>query len=110
MPQAISQSQEGIKRVTSIVKAMKDFSHPGGSEKSLYDLIQIIKTTVTVSSNEWKYIAEIDLDLDPDLPKVPLQINEMSQVVLNIFVNAAHAIETKFTDISGEKEYGPRHR
>lgn len=104
MPQAISQSQEGIKRVTSIVQAMKEFSHPGGKGKSLYDINQIIKTTVTVSTNEWKYVAEVHMDLDPDLPKIPLLVDEVGQIFLNILVNAAHAIGIRYPEIPEEKK------
>lgn len=95
MPLAISQSREGVKRVTSIVQAMKEFSHPGSKNKELLNLNQIINTTVTVARNEWKYVAEVDLDLDPNLPKIPLLADEMGQVILNMLVNAAHAIADK---------------
>lgn len=95
MPLAITQSQEGVKRVTSIVRAMKEFSHPGGKDKELLNLNKIIDTTVTVARNEWKYVAEVDLDLDPELPEIPLLADEMGQVILNMLVNAAHAIADK---------------
>ncbi|MDR3640380.1 MAG: ATP-binding protein, partial [Humidesulfovibrio sp.] len=44
------------------------------------------------SRNEWKYVSELDLDLDPDLPLVVCMIGEINQVVLNLIINAAHAI------------------
>ncbi len=65
IPQAIQQSLEGINRVAKIVLAMKEFSHPGNDGKSLIDLNQAIRNTTIISSNEWKYHAEMDLDLDP---------------------------------------------
>ncbi|MBU0943137.1 MAG: response regulator [Proteobacteria bacterium] len=92
IPLAIKQSYEGVKRVRSIIQAMKEFSHPGSKNKELLDLNRIINTTVTVARNEWKYVADMELDLDPELPKVPLLADEMGQVVLNMLVNAAHAI------------------
>jgi two-component system, NtrC family, sensor kinase len=98
MPLAISQSHEGVKRVTSIVRAMKEFSHPGSKDKESLSLNKIINTTVTVARNEWKYVAEVDLDLDPDLPQIPLLADEMGQVILNMLVNAAHAIGEKLGD------------
>jgi len=104
LPQAISQSRDGVKRVSSIVLAMKEFSHPGTKERELNDLNQIIKTTVTVARNEWKYVADVELDLDPELPKIPLLADEMGQVILNMLVNAAHAIGEKLGDNpEGEK-------
>lgn len=93
IPKAIEQSLEGVSRVSKLVQAMKAFSHPGQDEKSPVDLNGTIKSTVTVSRNEWKYVADMKLDLDPDLPMVPCLVGEFNQVVLNIIVNAAHAIE-----------------
>lgn len=95
---AISQSQDGIKQVSSIVLAMKEFSHPGSKKKEPRDLNQIINTTITVAHNEWKYLSDIKLDLDPNLPNIPLLANEIGQVILNILVNAVHAIAEKLAD------------
>ncbi|MGO8763759.1 MAG: PAS domain-containing protein [Limisphaerales bacterium] len=92
IPPAISQTLEGVDRVTKIVRAMKEFSHPGGREKSAADLNKAIETTVTVTRNEWKYVADLKLDLAPDLPLVPCFIGEFNQCILNLIVNAAHAI------------------
>ncbi len=98
IPNAILQSKEGIKRVTSIVQAMKEFSHPGSKEKTYYDLNKIIETTITVASNEWKYCAEIETHLDPNLPQVFCLADEIGQVFLNILINASHAIAEKNAD------------
>ena len=92
IPRAIQQSLEGIDRVSSIVRAMKEFSHPGREKKQAIDLNHAIASTVTVSRNEWKYVAEVVTDFDPDLPPVPCLPNDFSQVVLNLIVNAAQAI------------------
>jgi len=98
IPLAISQSHEGVQRVSSIVRAMKEFSHPGSKDKVLQNLNTIINTTITVARNEWKYVAEVDLDLDSALPQVYLLSDEMGQVILNMLVNAAHAIGEKLGD------------
>jgi len=95
LPHATSQSQDGVKRVASIVRAMKEFSHPGSKEKQLLSINHIIQTTTTVARNEWKYVAEMTTDLAPDLPNIPLLGNEMGQVFLNMIINAAHAIAKK---------------
>jgi len=92
IPVAIRDTLEGVQRVTEIVRAMKEFSHPGGQEKAASNLNRAIETTVTVARNEWKYVAEIELDLDPQLPAVPCFIGEFNQCILNLVVNAAHAI------------------
>lgn len=92
IPQAIVQSLDGIARVSTIVQAMKEFAHPGTNEKTAVNLNNAVMSTLTVASNEWKYVAEMQTHLDPSLPPVPCLVGEFNQVVLNIVVNAAHAI------------------
>ncbi len=92
IPQALDQSLDGLKRITTIVSAMKDFSHRSDDRRAPADLNRAIESTVTVSRNEWKYVAEVALELDPALPSVHCSITEVNQVVLNLIVNAAHAI------------------
>jgi two-component system, NtrC family, sensor kinase len=91
-PRALQQSLEGLARVTSIVKAMKEFSHPHGGERQLVDIHEIIESSCAVAKNEWKYVAQLELDFDHQLGPVPVLRNELSQVILNLVVNAAHAI------------------
>lgn len=92
IPEAIRQSLEGIDRVTKIVRAMKEFSHPSKEEKSATDLNRAIETTVTIARNEWKYAADVVMDFDDRLPLVPCLPGEFNQVMLNLIVNSAHAI------------------
>lgn len=92
VPRAIEQSLEGIERVATIVQAMKEFSHPGEHHRTNVDLNQCIRSTVIVSRNEWKYVAESELNLDDSLPQVLCLPGEINQALLNIIVNAAHAI------------------
>lgn len=92
IPAAIRETLEGVDRVRQIVRAMKEFSHPGGKEKAPADLNKAIETTVTVARNEWKYVAEMVLNLAPGLPQVPCFIGEFNQAILNLVVNAAHAV------------------
>ncbi len=103
IPNSISQSLDGVGRISKIVSAMKSFSHPGREELTDYDLNDGIKNTVVVATNEWKYVAEVETDLDPDLPLVPCYPGELNQVVLNLIVNAAHAIAAKVGDGSRGK-------
>jgi two-component system, NtrC family, sensor kinase len=99
---AIEQSVEGMTRITRIVTAMRDFAHPG-EEKVLMDLNRAIETTVVVARNEWKYVAEVVTDLDPDLPAVTCVPGEFKQVILNLLVNAAQAIAEVVGDGSSGK-------
>jgi len=83
---------EGAAQVARIVLAMKEFSHPGDREKTEEDLNRAILNTVAVSRNEWKHSAQLETNLAPDLPRVQCLAGEMNQVLLNLIVNAAHAI------------------
>jgi signal transduction histidine kinase len=103
IPRAIEQSLEGLERVTTIVSAMKEFSHPSAAEKRLTDLHEAIKTTITVARHEWKYVAEVDTQFDANVPQIPCLRNELNQVILNLIVNAAHAIAERAGEGNGEK-------
>jgi two-component system, NtrC family, sensor kinase len=103
VPRAIEQSIEGLGQISSIVRAMKEFSHPSGAEKQPCDLHEVIESTTIVAKNEWKYVADLELDFDWSLPPVPLLRNEFSQVILNLLVNAAHAIADALPPGSADK-------
>lgn len=92
VPKAIDQILEGVDRVTKIVKAMKDFSHPDEEEPILFDVNKAIESTTTIARNEWKYVSDCELDLDPSIPPVAGYPGQFNQAILNIVVNAAHAI------------------
>jgi len=92
VPRAIAQSLEGIECVTKIVRAMKAFSHPDRETKVAADLNGIVQNAVTVCRNEWKYVSEVKLDLDPALPEVPCLPGALNQMLLNLIINAAHAV------------------
>ena len=93
IPAATRQSLEGAGQVARIVLAMKEFSHPGERAKAEVDINRSIENTVAVSRNEWKQWAKLDTELDETLPRVNCLAGEINQVLLNLVVNAAHAIE-----------------
>ncbi len=92
VPRAIDQALEGLRRVAGIVRAMKEFSHPGSEEKLRIDINRALETTITVARNEWKFVAEMKTGFDAGLPLVPCLAGEFNQAMLNIIVNAAHAV------------------
>jgi signal transduction histidine kinase len=100
IPRALEQSIDGMGRVSKIVRAMKEYSHPGVKELTNIDLASAIESTITVSANEWKYVAEIETEFDAALPTVQCHPGELNQVFLNMIVNAAHAI----ADVEGGKD------
>ncbi|MBN2685072.1 MAG: PAS domain S-box protein [Pontiellaceae bacterium] len=93
LPLAVEQSLEGTERVSSIVRAMKEFAHPGSKEMVASDLNEAVRMTVEVAKNEWKYVSNVELDLCESLPLVPCFIGEINQVILNMIINARDAIE-----------------
>lgn len=103
IPKAVRESLEGVERVARIVRSMKEFSHPGSTEKTAINLNQAIESTVTVARNEWKYVADLVLDLQPSLTPVLCLPGEFNQVILNLVINASHAIAEKVGDGSKEK-------
>jgi signal transduction histidine kinase len=92
IPLAIQHTLKGVGRIAKIVQAMKIFAHPGGEEKEPADINKEIEKTITISRNEWKYLAELITDFDESLSYVPCFQAELNQVILNLIVNAAHAI------------------
>lgn len=103
IPKAIEGTLEGVTRVSTLVSAMKDFAHPDTKEKIALDLNRAIQSTITVARNEWKYVADLETDFDPTLPFVFCQPGEFNQVILNLIVNASHAIADVVGNGTGEK-------
>ncbi|MDQ1288595.1 MAG: hypothetical protein QG622_2161 [Actinomycetota bacterium] len=91
IPGSLAESQEGLSRVTQIVRAMKDYAHPGTGRQET-DVNRAVESTVHVCRNEWKYVADVRLDLDPDAGLAPCFEGELKQVILNMIVNAAQAL------------------
>jgi signal transduction histidine kinase len=91
VPKALERMFYGVDRVASIVRAMKAFAHPGTDTKEPSNINEALQTTLTVSRNEYKYVADVETEF-ADLPLVPCNLGELNQVFLNLVVNAAHAI------------------
>jgi signal transduction histidine kinase/CheY-like chemotaxis protein len=91
IPKALTQTLDGVNRVATIVRAMKDFAHPETKEKAAADLNKAIQSTLIVVRNELKYVADVETDFG-NLPLVLCNISDLTQVFLNLLVNAAHAI------------------
>jgi signal transduction histidine kinase len=91
LPLALESSIEGLGRIATIVRSMKEFAHPDQAQKTFADLNQAIRSTLVIAHNEYKYVAELGTEFG-DLPPVECYLGEINQVVLNLLVNAAHAI------------------
>jgi signal transduction histidine kinase len=103
VPRAIEQSLEGIERISGIVAAMREFAHPDTDERAPTDVNRAIQSTVAVARAEWKHVAEVKMDLDDNLPLVPCLPGRFNQVILNLLINAVHAIGSVVGDGSQGK-------
>ena len=95
IPKAISQSLEGVAHVGKIVRSMREFSHPGADDMRPLDVNKALESLVTVCRNEWKYVALVVMECDPNLPLVTCLPSAFNQAFLNLIVNAAHAVADK---------------
>jgi signal transduction histidine kinase len=91
VPRAIDSSIDGLDRIGTIVRSMREFAHPDQEQKGFADLNRAIQSTLVIAKNEYKYVAEIDAQLG-ELPPVSCHLGEINQVILNLLVNASHAI------------------
>ena len=89
---AIAESIDGLDRVTHIVRALKEFSHQGSTARERVDMNQMIEHAIALTRHEWKFVATIDRDLAAGLPPVSAAAYECGQLLVNLLVNAAHAV------------------
>lgn len=101
IPKALGQTLDGVERVVTIVRAMKEFAHPESKGMAPADLNKALSNTLTVARNELKYVAEVETDFG-ELPAVLCSISDMNQVFLNLLVNAAHAIADVVKESGGK--------
>ena len=92
LPGALEAIQDGIHRITAIVRAMKELSHPGTRDARVADINRAIESALEISATSYRGIADLEKDLAP-LPPVTCFIAELGQVFLNLIVNAAQAME-----------------
>ena len=110
IPRAIEQAMDGLQRVATIVRGMKEFSHVDRSnEKAPADINRALESTLIVARNELKYVAEVEAEYG-ELPLVNCHLGDLNQVFLNLMVNAAHAIEevVKGTETRGKIQIATR--
>jgi two-component system NtrC family sensor kinase len=94
--QLIKESRDGLERVKTIVRDLKDFARVGDTEWLWADIHQGLESTLNIVWNEIKYKAKVEREYGtlPEIYCIPSQLN---QVFMNLLVNAAHAIEKQGT-------------
>ncbi|HYO18322.1 MAG TPA: ATP-binding protein [Dermatophilaceae bacterium] len=101
LAEALTHSRDGVERVTSIVRAMKSFSHPGSVSPCPADLNKALQDSVTVARGEFRGVADVDLQLG-DVPHVVCLVHDLKQVFLNLVINASHAIADRAKVLPGQ--------
>lgn len=96
IPTMLQESVEGTKRVADIVSGLKDFTRAETGTMENYDLNQCIETTLKVVWNQIKYHCEINKQLN-SLPQLQGHPGEINQVLMNLIMNAAQAIDDSGT-------------
>jgi len=95
IPSAIANTRKGIGQVADIVRAMRQMSHPGTGDMLFFDINASVRDIVVITRNAWKHVADVALELSPELPMVYGLPHEVSQVLLNVILNAAQAVEER---------------
>jgi signal transduction histidine kinase len=95
IPAAIRESQVGLAKARKIALAVKDVTHPSLHEVAPADLNQALDTVQTITRHAWKDVATVRLELAPDLPRVVCCRDEIDQVLINLVVNAAQALQQR---------------
>lgn len=93
IPDALRESEEGVKKISDIIKSVRSYSHPATGTHVPADINECVRDAVSISRNEWKKIAKVVLDLDDTIGNQYFSPGQMTQVLLNLIVNACHAIE-----------------
>ncbi|MGZ6616346.1 MAG: sensor histidine kinase, partial [Solirubrobacteraceae bacterium] len=101
IPAALTRSLDGLSRVAELVGAMRTFAHPPTTSLAPVDINEAIKTTLIVAANEYKHVAEVTCEFG-EIPLVQGNAGDLNQVLLNLIVNASHAIAQVVGD-SGQR-------
>ncbi len=101
---AALESLEGVEKISKIVNALKMVAHQKTGDIKVVNIHDVINNALTVSRNSWKYFADLEYEYDPDFPTMYCDAGEMEQIILNLLINAAHALEDKYgsTDDRGQ--------
>jgi signal transduction histidine kinase len=95
LPESFVVTQECLERTAAIVRSVKRFAHPETSTKAMLDLNAALQSTLDIARHEYAMVADTKTDFG-NVPLVECYTGEVNQALLNIVVNAAHAISDVF--------------
>lgn len=96
IPLCLDQTQGGLRHISKIVGAMREFTHRGQGDLSPTNINHLLENSLTLCQNRLKYVAVVERNLDECLPEVLANQSELSQVFLNLLINASDAISERF--------------
>ncbi|BFM15403.1 hypothetical protein R50073_15860 [Maricurvus nonylphenolicus] len=91
-----SEVDSGLQRVRDIILNLKSFARTNPSDRSNANINEAIQSALKILNNELKYKCELNVDLQ-ELPLIYCNLNEVSQVFLNVIHNAEQAIKKQGT-------------
>ncbi|MDP2325350.1 MAG: PAS domain-containing protein, partial [Gammaproteobacteria bacterium] len=100
VPGAVQLSLDGITRISDIVQNLSDLAMPQ-SDRSPVDLNTLIEHSLMTLQERWSRLAELQLELAPDLPVVRLSQAGFSQALAHLITNAVEAIEARIRGAAG---------
>ncbi|WP_235285127.1 sensor histidine kinase [Thalassospira sp. HJ] len=92
VPMAIDESIQGLNRIAEIVRGIRKFAHPTTDAVELISITEEIDTAVTLTRNQVKHIADLEVSMQSDVTEVSGRRNHLSQALINLIVNASQAI------------------
>lgn len=91
--QLLVENSEGVERIRTIVNGLKGFIGSGDSGPGTVSVRQMVESVLTLTQNQWRGRCEVELELDDDLANISCLPGQIEQVLVNLVVNACHAIE-----------------
>ncbi len=91
LPPSVARMSEGLERIGAIVRSMRQLVHPAQQDLTEVDLETEITNTLALAVNEYREVADLKTDFG-GVPLVMCRASEINQVVLNLVINASHAI------------------
>jgi len=92
VPMAIDESIQGLNRIAEIVRGIRKFAHPTTDALEPISITEEIDTAVTLTRNQVKHIADLEVVMQSDVTEVSGRRNHLSQALINLIVNASQAI------------------
>lgn len=106
METLFTQTQEGMDRMMSITRSLKSFSKMNATGEAIYyNLNEGISNTLIICRNDYRYHSDIVTDYG-DIPDIYCEGGKINQVLLNLIINASHAIRESMTDDEDQSQRG----